>query len=304
MLNTAASIATASVAACTAVLFSNMFETIKTRLQLDGEGVKSGGQRQYRNVVDAFTKIYRLEGVRGLQAGLTPALAYQAVMNGTRLGLYDPIQRLLRAVTGADKDSSILKIVSGAGSGAIGAALGSPLYLVKNRLQAQSKHFAAKEQHNYGGMVDGLRRIYTQEGVRGLLRGIDGAVPRVMVGSATQLSTYDAAKRWSAAVGVPDGMSQHLAASMLASVITVTMMNPFDVISTRLYQSAGKGTHYTGPIDCFQQTVRTEGWRALQKGWLAQYARLGPHTVLTFLILEQVRPVALAIPFCRVQVAA
>ncbi len=48
-------------------------------------------------------------------------------------------------------------------------------------------------------------------------------------------------------------------------------------------------------MDCLVKTVRNEGLRALQKGWLAQYARLGPHTVLTFVFLEQVKPVFMGV---------
>jgi solute carrier family 25 protein 34/35 len=126
--------ASAAMAAC---LFTNPMETIKTRLQLDGEGTLRGGARQYRGISHALTTIARQEGVRGLQAGLWGALAYQLFMNGTRLGLYDPIQRALRRASGADEGSVLLKAASAATSGAIGATLGSPIYMVKSRLQAQ-----------------------------------------------------------------------------------------------------------------------------------------------------------------------
>lgn len=38
--------------------------------------------------------------------------------------------------------------------------------------------------------------IYRREGVIGLWRGVNGAVPRVMVGSAAQLATFTSAKDW------------------------------------------------------------------------------------------------------------
>lgn len=58
-----------------------------------------------------------------------------------------------------------------------------------------------------------------------------------------------------------------------------------------LHQSAGVATSYSGPLDCARKTLAAEGWRGFMKGWTAQYVRLGPHTVLTFVVLEQVRPV-------------
>jgi solute carrier family 25 protein 34/35 len=166
---------------------------------------------------------------------------------------------------------------------------------------ARSPFFNVKEAHHYAGMVDGLRKIYVAEGAKGLFRGLNGALPRVMTGSAVQLSSYDTCKALVAGWGVRPGFEQHLSASLVASVLTVTAMNPWDVISTRLYQSKGHGTVYSGPFDCAAKTVRIEGWGALQRGWLAQYGRLGPHTVLTFCFLEYLRPLFLSVDAFRVE---
>ena len=129
------SFAASSLSACMACIFTNPMEVVKTRLQLDGEG--GAAARQYRGIADAFRTIARREGLRGLQAGLSGALGYQVAMNGVRLGLYEPIQRALGGATGADPASVLLKAASAALSGALGATLGSPIYMIKSRLQAQ-----------------------------------------------------------------------------------------------------------------------------------------------------------------------
>jgi len=133
-----------SLSACAACLFTNPMEVIKTRLQLDGEGAAASAAaaaarapRQYSGIADALRKIAAQEGARGLQAGLAGALAYQVAMNGVRLGLYAPVQRALVRATGADPASVLLKATAAAFSGALGATLGSPLYMIKSRLQAQ-----------------------------------------------------------------------------------------------------------------------------------------------------------------------
>lgn len=48
----------------------------------------------------------------------------------------------------------------------------------------------------FQGAVDAFVTIYRREGLVGLWRGVNGAVPRVMVGSATQLATFSSAKDW------------------------------------------------------------------------------------------------------------
>jgi len=42
-------------------------------------------------------------------------------------------------------------------------------------------------------------------------------------------------------------------------------------------------------VDCFLKIVRNEGPIALFKGWTPSYTRLGPHTILTFIFLEQMK---------------
>lgn len=172
------------------------------------------------------------------------------------------------------------------------------MYLIKVRIQAKSHAIAVGHQHNLTGMIDGLKSIWKEEGWKGLFRGVNGAIPRVATGSAAQLSSYDFFKHSIKTSSVPfvsEGVLLHLTSSLMASVITVTAMNPFDVVSTRLYNQkviAGKGVLYTSVADCFIQTVRTEGMVGLYKGWLANLGRLCPHTVLTFLFWEQFKQIA------------
>lgn len=72
--------------------FSNPFDVIKTRQQLQGEMVairhgikdlqlKAEKQKQpYKNIFQSIKSIVKSEGVRGLQKGLTSALAFQFCM--------------------------------------------------------------------------------------------------------------------------------------------------------------------------------------------------------------------------------
>jgi len=46
-----------------AVLFTNPFDTAKVRLQLQGQS----GEKVYKNSIDCLVKIYKNEGIQGLQ---------------------------------------------------------------------------------------------------------------------------------------------------------------------------------------------------------------------------------------------
>lgn len=114
-----------ALACCTACVFTNPLEVVKTRLQLQGELRARGSyQRHYRGVLQALWVVGRKDGLRGLQKGLSVGLIYQGVMNGVRLGSYSYCESL--GITSYHGGS----LLSGAGAGALGAFIASPAYLV------------------------------------------------------------------------------------------------------------------------------------------------------------------------------
>lgn len=50
-----------------------------------------------------------------------------------------------------------------------------------------------------------------------------------------------------------------------------------------------RGKLYNGMADCFVKMVRAEGAASLYKGVGANYARLGPHTVLLLVAWDQLK---------------
>eukprot|EP00039_Didymoeca_costata_P031051 m.32894 g.32894 ORF g.32894 m.32894 type:complete len:319 (-) comp8464_c0_seq2:18-974(-) len=288
----------AGSATSAAVIFTNPMEVVKTRMQMQGElqtGSKAG--RHYRNVFHCFYETCRTEGLRGIQRGLVPGIMFQIAMNGTRLGLFPAIS----SAFGVNENSSghgvfFRSWAAGACTGIMGGFIGSPFFLVKARIQ-NSGNPGAKFTYNYKGMLDGFYQVIKSEGFVGLFRGVQAGMLRVVVGSSTQLSSYHTSKVLVTKAGVPDGVPTHLTASLISGLIVTTAMNPFDVVSTRLYsQQSGKQAIYKtgwfGPIDCMIKIGKTEGIAGFFKGWTAHYFRLGPHTVLTFLFWEQTQRIA------------
>jgi solute carrier family 25, member 34/35 len=287
----------ATVGAC---LFSNPIEVVKTRMQLQGELKKRADVvRVYRNPVQAFLLICRQEGLRGIQKGLAPACIYQFSMNGVRLGSYNYVQQAYCAISPLDPErhTFLIRVLSGATSGALGALTGSPFYLIKTRMQATSS-FAASgaAQYHYKSTWDGLLTVWRSEGVVGLFRGAKVACLRVATGSAVQLSTYDACKDTLGTMTffeppARQGILLHFASAMITGLAVTSAMSPADVMTTRIYNQAAGKELYSGILDCFTKIWRTEGLAGFYKGWTAHYLRVGPHTVLTFVFLEQLRKV-------------
>ncbi|OQR99546.1 cobyrinic acid -diamide synthase [Thraustotheca clavata] len=279
------SIAIAGMATSAATVFSNPMEVVKTRMQLQGELAAAGAPVVYRNSFHAFYTILKVEGIRGIQRGLVAGMGYQTTMNGVRLGGFETLQKVYGATDPNHYSFFLRNMLAGATSGAIGAALGSPFFLVKARLQAQSNATSINAQYHYKGTFDGLRQIIAKDGISGLYRGINGAIPRVAVGSAAQMSTYASSKHLVLSSGfLEDGIIAHFAASLVTGLAVTTAMNPFDVVSTRLYSQKvvdGKGVLYSGVVDCFRKTFGAEGVRGImaamaRKGIRVQPFKVGP----------------------------
>ncbi len=183
---------------------TNPMEVCKTRMQLQGElqkavahgevSAKATQTRLYNSAIDCFAKTLRSEGIKGVQRGLGAAYIYQVLLNGSRLGFYEPFRKAIN--TAAGKDVKTIwgpgALAAGASSGVVGAMLGNPFFLVKARIQAYSPHVKiGKASHQYKNMWEGLSRILREEGVRGLARGMDAAILRTAMGSTVQLPAYN-----------------------------------------------------------------------------------------------------------------
>ena len=115
-----------ALGASLACLFTNPIEVVKTRMQLQGELTASGNfVKTYKNPIQAFSVIYHNEGIKGIQKGLGPAVGYQVIMNGFRLGSYGPILKLLNVEHSSSQAELVGKrLIAGASAGAIGAVMG------------------------------------------------------------------------------------------------------------------------------------------------------------------------------------
>lgn len=218
------------IAACGAVTATHPFETVKIRLQLQGElQAKEVAIKKYRGVFHGVSVIFQNEGLKGLYRGIGCAYIYQILLNGCRLGFYEPIRS--ETANLFFKDSTVqnlgVNVFAGATSGVLGAMAGSPFFLVKTRLQSYSPFLPVGTQHKYRNVFDGVSQIYKAEGIRGLYRGMGASMIRTGCGSSVQLPTYFFAKRrLTRHLGMEDGPALHLMSSTVSGFVVCVMMHP------------------------------------------------------------------------------
>ncbi|XP_050186601.1 LOW QUALITY PROTEIN: mitochondrial 2-oxoglutarate/malate carrier protein-like, partial [Myiozetetes cayanensis] len=120
-----------------------------------------------------------------------------------------------------------------------------------------------------------------------------GCIPtmaRAVVVNAAQLASYSQSKQFLLDSGhFRDDILCHFCASMISGLVTTAASMPVDIVKTRIQNMRtidGKPEYRNG-LDVLVKVVRYEGFFSLWKGFTSYYARLGPHTVLTFIFLEQ-----------------
>ena len=276
-------------ATATAGLFTNPLDLVKTRFQLQGElKAKGAYEVKYRNIFDAFIKISRHEGVRGLQKGLVSAIAYQLAMNSTRLGTYQTIMNSGITKNIKEEQEFWKLALAGAFSGCCGSLVANPFYLAKVQMQsAASPDIAVGYQHKHSGLIQALRTAYHSTG--GLTQGLTSSMARVSVGSATQLATFTRAKQFFTAANLTESeLGIVFMASVCSSLALTCTMTPFDVVATRMFNQK-HGLYYNGLWDCISKMYKHEGLLGFYKGTLAHFFRIGPHSFLTLTIWDRYR---------------
>lgn len=267
-----------------ATLFVQPLDLVKNRMQMSGVG---GGERLYRNSFHALSSILRAEGVQGVYTGLSAGLLRQATYTTTRLGVYT---WLFESVSKPGQPPSFLtKAAVGMTAGAVGSFVGTPAEVALIRMTSDGR-LPVSEQRGYTNVFNALFRIVKEEGVVTLWRGCGPTVARAMVVNAAQLASYSQAKQAILQSGyLSDGIFCHFVASMISGLVTTIASMPVDIAKTRIQNMKmidGK-PEYSGALDVLRRTVQKEGFFSLWKGFTPYYLRLGPHTVLTFIILEQ-----------------
>jgi solute carrier family 25 oxoglutarate transporter 11 len=230
-----------------------------------------------------------------MYAGLSAGLLRQASYTTVRMGVYNTLLEHVTSSNGSANTTATaapsfaVKAAVGMCAGAVGAFFGSPAEIALIRMTADGR-LPAAERRNYRHVLDALMRISREEGVRTLWRGCAPTIGRAMVVNAAQLASYSQAKQWLISkCGFQDGIGLHFVASMISGLCTTIASMPLDIAKTRIQNmKVVQGRpEYSGSLDVIVKLVRAQGPFSLWKGFTPYYARLGPHTVLTFIVLEQ-----------------
>lgn len=252
-------------------------DMIKVRLQLAGEGVKTGPRPTPFSVAGDVIKAGK---VMDLYTGLSAGLLRQAVYTTARLGFFDTFMKALQVRVDTNGTKLGFKERAGAGltAGGLAAMVGNPADLALIRMQSDGLKPVA-ERSNYKSVIDALARIAKHEGVGALWSGAFPTVVRAMALNFGQLAFFSEAKSQLKDTSLGP-RTQTLTASAIAGFFASFFSLPFDFVKTRLQKQQRKpdGTlPYKGMVDCFRKVAKDEGLLRFYRGFSTYYVRIAPH---------------------------
>lgn len=253
-------------------------DMIKVRLQLAGEGIKTGPRATPLSV----TKDIIAQGkVVDLYTGLSAGLLRQAVYTTARMGFFETFMTALeaRAKTRGQDVGFTERAGAGLMAGGLAAVVGNPADLALIRMQSDG--LKPKElRANYKSVVDVLTRISKTEGVHALWAGASPTIARAMALNFGQLAFFSEAKVQLKKRTQLRKQTQTLTASAVAGFFSSFFSLPFDFVKTRLQkQQQGKDgkVQYRGMADCFRKVAKEEGLLRFYRGFGTYYVRIAPH---------------------------
>ncbi|TVY56924.1 Mitochondrial dicarboxylate transporter [Lachnellula cervina] len=231
-----------------------------------------------KSMVGTFVHVFKHNGILGLYSGLSASLLRQITYSTTRFGIYEHLKS-----SSSTAPTVPVLIAMASTSGFLGGIAGNPADVLNVRMQHDAA-LPVAERRNYKNAIDGLIRMTREEGAKSLFRGVWPNSMRAVLMTASQLASYDGFKALLLAhTPLSDNLTTHFSASFLAGFVATTVCSPVDVIKTRIMSSHES----KGLAKLLADVYRLEGVGWMFRGWVPSFIRLGPHTVATFLFLEQ-----------------
>lgn len=164
--------------------------------------------------------------------------------------------------------------IAGVSAGLAQSPVSSPIELAKTRLQLQSASSGS-------GPLQCLYRIHKADGLRkGVFRGLGTTLMREAPSYGVYFATYEQLTRTAPGEG-PISTARILLAGGLAGTASWVISYPVDVIKSRLQADS----RYSGPIDCFRRSIKTEGYSCMFRGLSSTIIRAFPTNAATFVVV-------------------
>lgn len=259
-------------------------EVVKTRLQANRN--KATLQVKFHfglGTFKALSVLLKEEGLRGFYRGLGPHLIGVIPSRGIYFFTYGSVKSNLVEKFNYDERSSMASLISGVSAGFVVVTTMQPIWLIKTRMQLQSKTHELK----YNNSLDAIKKMYRDEGIRVFYRGMSASYLGITE-STLQFVLYEKLKQMARPEGIDEKLTtaEYLITASIAKLIAATATYPHEVIRTRLREV--DNVKYKGLFSGLATIAREEGIKGLYGGIGPHLWRVVPNAAIMFMTYETV----------------
>ena len=172
-------------------------------------------------------------------------------------------------------------LICGGIAGCIARTATSPIEVVKILKQT-----GQNENMNF---IQCMKNIQYNEGLKGFFRGNGTYLVRTLPYSAIQFMTFEQANSYLKKNNYLNKDFQYLTSGALAGFTSLTSTYPLELIRTRLTVQSKNQKSYTGIWNAFSTISRTEGPRALFKGYGMSCIGFIPYLSINFYVFNYLK---------------
>ncbi|XP_011869007.1 PREDICTED: mitochondrial glutamate carrier 1-like [Vollenhovia emeryi] len=255
-------------------------DLVKTRLQ--NQVVGPNGERMYKSMLDCFKKTYKAEGYFGMYKGSAVNILLITPEKAIKLTANDTFRHYLSLGPGQQLPIE-REMLAGGLAGACQIIVTTPMELLKIQMQDAGRvAMAAKEAGKAAPKVSAwalTKDLFRKRGILGLYQGTGATALRDVTFSVIYFPLF--ARLNGLGPKREDGSSVFwcsFLAGCAAGSTAALMVNPFDVIKTRLQviKKAPGDPTYNGVWDCISKTFKNEGSTAFFKGGACRMIVIAP----------------------------
>ncbi|ROT35289.1 mitochondrial phosphate carrier protein [Sodiomyces alkalinus F11] len=254
-------------------------DLVKTRRQVDST--------LYTSNVQAWSKIYRAEGVRGIFTGWGPtALGYSA-QGACKYGFYEFFKKQYSDLAGPEnavKYRTVLYLTASASAEFLADIALCPFEAVKVRMQGSMPS-------PFAGAIDGIRKVTAKEGVAGLYKGIYPLWARQIPYTMMKFASFETmvemiyarmpGKKEDYGKAAQTGVS--FTAGYLAGILCAAVSHPADVMVSKLNAYRNPGEAFGGAMGRIYKDI---GFSGLWNGLPVRIVMIGTLTGLQWMIYD------------------
>ncbi|EDO38453.1 predicted protein [Nematostella vectensis] len=172
-----------SLAGMTAALLTYPLDMVRARLAITQK-------KKYTGLINAFTRIYRDEGMRTFYRGYVPTLIGIMPYAGISFFTYETCKKAFGEFYDGKKPTPFHRLAFGACAGLFGQSATYPIEIVRRRMQADGIYGPRRPE--YAHMWSTAKYVYKTEGLRtGLYKGLSLNWVKGPVAVGISFTVYD-----------------------------------------------------------------------------------------------------------------